>query len=177
MSNDVATRMQRELSTEGTDAVTRSEETQTAQSGTYRGPDRRKPSFRSILYGMFNPRRRRVGRSDDLKNAFLDWHPNRLLVVATAILILSVIDGLLTVRLVNAGVHEINPLLAGLVSNSAAGFAIVKWALSATGVIALVVAAHARVFGLVRGGALLYAVLVGYSMLVLYSLALVQSLS
>lgn len=143
-----------------------------------RGPviDRRKPGLRSIVFGMFNPRRRQVRRDDDMADAFLDWHPKPLLVVATGLLILSVIDGLLTVRLVNAGVQEINPLLAALVHNNVAAFALVKWFMTACGVTALVVAAHARVFGRIRGATVLYACCAFYALLVLYSAGLVAAL-
>jgi hypothetical protein len=138
--------------------------------------DRRKPSIKSVWYGMFRPRRRRIRRDEDAANAFLDWHPKHLLVTATAVLVLSLADGLVTVRLVSAGTQEINPLLAGLVHNSPAAFALVKWLLTACGVIALVVAAHARVFGRFRGATVLFAVLGGYALLVLYGLMLAVSL-
>lgn len=137
--------------------------------------ERRKPSLRSIVYGMFNPRRRRIRREEDWDNAFLDWHPRSLLVVATTILLLSVLDGLLTVKLVNAGAQEINPLLAVLVDHSAAWFALIKWLLTAIGVIGLVAAAHARVFGRVKAKIVLYGVMVAYTVLVLYGYSLSQS--
>jgi hypothetical protein len=121
---------------------------------------------------MFRPRRRRVRRESDLENAFLDWHPQPLMLAAVAVLLLSVADGLLTVRLVSAGVHEINPLLSALVRGSPAGFALVKWLLTACGVIALVVAAHARIFRKLRGATVLYGVAAGYLVLVLYGLLL-----
>lgn len=138
--------------------------------------ERRKPTLRSIVYGMFNPRRRRVRRDEDWDNAFLDWHPRSLLVVATMILLLSVLDGLLTVKLVNAGAQEINPLLAVLVDHSAAWFALTKWLLTAIGVIGLVAAAHARVFGRIKAKTVLYGVMVGYTILVLYGYSLSQTI-
>lgn len=137
--------------------------------------DRRRPGLRSIYYGMFQPRRRCVRREEDAANAFLDWHPRSLLIVAIGVLLLSLIDGLITVRLVGAGVEEINPLMAVLVDGSPAGFALAKWFLTACGVTALVVAAHARVFGKVVGASVLHAVLCGYTVLVLYGLLLATS--
>jgi hypothetical protein len=135
--------------------------------------ERRKPSLRSIVYGMFNPRRRRVRRDEDWENAFLDWHPRSLLVVATTILLLSVLDGLLTVKLINAGAQEINPLLAVLVDHSAAWFALIKWLLTAVGVIGLV---EARVFGRIKAKTVLYGVMAAYAILVLYGYSLTQSI-
>lgn len=134
--------------------------------------ERRKPSLRSIFYGMINPRRRRVRRDDDWDNAFLDWHPRSLLFVATVILLLSVLDGLLTIKLVNAGAQEINPLLAVLVDHSTAWFALIKWLFTAIGVLVLVAAAHARIFGRIKAKTVLYAVMLGYATLVLYGYSL-----
>jgi len=147
---------------------------ETARSRTL--VDRRKPGLRSIYYGMFNPRRRRVRREDDEVHAFLDWHPRVLLAVATSVLLLSLADGLITVRLVSAGVQELNPLLAAFVHGSPAAFALVKWLLTACGVSALVIAAHARVFGRIKGATVLYGVSAAYLVLVAYGLLLAVSI-
>ena len=63
----------------------------------YRGPDRRKPSLKSFVHGAFNPRRRRIRREEDRDSTFIDWYPTHLLVAATLIMCLSVVDGLFTV--------------------------------------------------------------------------------
>ena len=69
--------------------------------------DRRRPSLKSFIYGALNPRRRRIRRDEDRDHIFLDWHPAHLLIVCALILLLSVIDGLFTVHLINAGVKEV----------------------------------------------------------------------
>ena len=140
----------------------------------YRGPDRRTPSLRGIIYGMLHPRRQRIRREEDVDNAFLDFHPRHLLIVAIAILVLSLIDGILTVRLVNAGAQEINPVLAALVHGDSAWFALAKLTFTSLGVIVLVAAAHSRVFGKLRSVTVLYVFLVGYAILVLYGYGLAQ---
>lgn len=138
--------------------------------------DRRKPSLRSIYHGMFQPRRRQVRRQDDEPNAFLDWHPRSLLIASVAVLLLSLADGLISVRLVTAGAREINPLLALVVHDSPVAFALTKWLLTACGVVALVASAHARVFRTIKGAAVLHGVLAGYAVLVLYGLLLTVSI-
>jgi hypothetical protein len=40
-----------------------------------RAPDRRKRMFYSLLYGSFNPRRRKARRTDARSLRDLDWHP------------------------------------------------------------------------------------------------------
>ena len=138
--------------------------------------DRRKPSLKSFIYGAFKPRRRRIRREEDRDQTFLDWHPAHLLVVCTAILVLSVIDGLLTVQLVGAGVKQINPMIAYFVSTDPGVFALSKVALTTLGVFGLVLTAHMRIYDLVKSSTLLYGFLLVYVMLVVYECYLVQGI-
>ncbi len=140
----------------------------------WRGPDRRKPSFKSFVYGAFYPRRRRIRRDDDRDSSFIDWYPTHLLVVATLIMCLSVADGILTVHLVNAGAVELNPLLAVLVHNDPMSFALVKVFLTAIGVTCLVLVSQARLFRRWPMGWVIYGLLVSYTGLVMYSYNLSQ---
>jgi hypothetical protein len=134
----------------------------------YTGPDRRKPSLKSFIYGAFNPRRRRVRRTEDMDHTFLDWHPRRLLVVCATILSLSVLDGLLTVHLAASGIKEINPLMAALISSDPVIFALAKIGLTAVGVTGLVLTAHMKIYRLVRASTVLYFFLAVYVLLVFY---------
>ena len=94
------------------------------------------------------------------------------MLAAIAILILSTLDGMLTVHHMNLGAAEINPMLAALVKNDPAQFAIAKWIMTSIGVIILIISARARLFGSFRSESVLYGVLVGYSCIVCYSLLL-----
>jgi len=136
--------------------------------------DRRKPSLRSFIYGAFNPRRRRFRREEDANYTFLDWHPRHLLVVATLVMVLSVIDGLFTVYLINAGLQELNPVLAPLVHGDPVAFALIKIAFTGVGVITLVISAHARLWRGFKVSRIFYALLVGYSSVIIYELYLAQ---
>ena len=138
------------------------------------GPDRRKPSFKSFVYGAFYPRRRRILRDEDRDSSFIDWYPTHLLVVATLIMCLSVVDGILTVHLVNAGAVELNPLLAVLVQNDPMSFALVKVFLTAIGVTSLVIVSQARLFRRWPMVWVIYALLFSYAGLVMYSYGLIQ---
>ncbi|HEY5623307.1 MAG TPA: DUF5658 family protein [Gammaproteobacteria bacterium] len=134
----------------------------------YTGPDRRKPSLKSFIYGAFNPRRRRVRREEDMDHTFLDWHPRRLLVICSIILSLSVLDGLLTVHLAANGIKEINPLMAAFISSDPVLFALAKIGLTAVGVTGLVLTGHMRIYSLVRASTVLYFFLAVYVLLVFY---------
>ncbi len=140
-------------------------------SRTYQG-DRRKPSLKSFIYGAFNPRRRRIRREEDRDHTFLDWHPTHLLVVCAIILVLSLLDGLLTVHLVQNGAKELNPLMAYLISNNPILFALAKIVLTVVGVVALVLTAHMQIFRYVKVSSVLYFFLFAHVVLVLYQATL-----
>ena len=156
--------------------ATTAEATAERQSQVYRGPDRRKPSLKSFIYGAFNPRRRRIRREDDRNSAFLDWYPNHLLIAATAIMCLSVADGLFTVHLINAGAVELNPLLALFVHGDATWFALIKIALTGAGVIALVIVSHARLLRKWPMVWVMYGLLSAYAWLVYYGYSLSRAI-
>lgn len=164
---------------DGADAVP--ERASTAQAGQelpqaeWRGPDRRKPSLKSFVYGAFNPRRRRIRREEDRDRAFIDWYPKHLLVAATLIMCLSAVDGLFTVHLLNAGATELNPLLALLVHNDPIWFALGKVFLTAAGVTSLVVVSQSRLLEKWPMVWMIYALLCAYATLVVYAFRLSQA--
>jgi len=136
--------------------------------------ERRKLSLKSVIYGAFNPRRRRIRRDEDSNHTFVDYHPRHLLVVSTLVLILSVIDGLFTVHMINAGLQELNPFLAPFVHGNPVTFALVKIFFTATGVVALVISAHARLLGRIRVSGIFYGLLFAYGCVIVYHLYLLQ---
>ena len=136
--------------------------------------DRRKPSLKSFIYGAFNPRRRQFRREEDANHNFLDWHPGYLLVIASLVLLLSVVDGLFTVYLIGAGLQELNPVLAPLVHGDPVVFALIKIAFTAVGVVALVVTAHARFWRGIPVVRIFYLMLIGYFCVIVYELYLAQ---
>jgi anti-sigma factor RsiW len=141
------------------------------------GNDRRRSTFKALLVGGFNPRRRASRRDGELQIAGLDWHPARLFGVAFAILLLSVCDAFLTLTLINLGATEINPFMEPLVTGSGRAFAIWKLGLTSVGVILLTLLARVRAFGWIPVGGILYTVLAVYIALVGYELWLLEYLS
>lgn len=139
----------------------------------YQG-DRRIPSLKSFIYGALHPRRRVIRREEDRDHVFLDYHPQYLLVISTIILALSVIDGLLSVYLVNEGMRDINPLMALLANGDPVLFALGKIACTTIGIVALVLTAHMRVYRVLRASTILYFFLFSYLALVLYEIGLVR---
>jgi len=129
--------------------------------------DRRKPSLKSFLYGALNPRRRNIRRDIDNDHAYLDWHPTHLIVASTMILALSVIDGLLTIYLVQNGVTDFVPLRAISVDNGAILFALLKFVVTAGVVVGLVLTAHMKIYRFMKASTVLYIFLCVYLVLVI----------
>src|SRR5882757_8001648 len=101
--------------------------------------DRRNRAFWSVLYGSFNPRRRRPARRlDDSRFHPVDWYSARLLAVSMGILLLSATDAFLTAILLLQGADEMNPVMAVLVYRSVATFAAFKMAMTGTGIVVMV---------------------------------------
>jgi len=139
-----------------------------------RASDRRKRTLYSLVYGSFNPRRRRARRIDARSVRDLDWHHPIWLAVAMSIVLLSCVDAALTLSLMERGAYELNPLMAPIVGGSPLVFTVVKVGLTAGGVILLTLAARMRAFGRIPVSFFLYAVLIGYGTLVVYELKLLE---
>ena len=84
------------------------------------------------------------------------------------VVLLSFADALFTLTLLRHGAEEANPAMATLVLGTGPAFALWKLGLTIAGVVTLVVLARAKLFGIVSAGVLLYLVLAGYVVLVIY---------
>jgi hypothetical protein len=132
-------------------------------------PERRRRIWWSILYGSFNPRRRTPPRRlDDTRYYSVDWHSSHLLAVAIAILLLSCCDAFLTLVLLDGGAQEMNPVMDLVVHGDTALFAGLKMAMTGVSVVLMVCLARYRFLRLVRVEYALYAILIGYTILIGY---------
>jgi len=133
------------------------------------GIDRRSLSLAAYAHGALHPRRRSGRRRSDLYPV-IDWHSPRVLAVVSAVLGLCVLDGVLTVLLMQHGAAELNPFMALFVPHNLLGFAAAKLTLTGLGMCVLVACSRMRLFRAVPGEALLYIVLACYIVLVCYEL-------
>jgi|SRR6188768_330091 hypothetical protein len=129
--------------------------------------DRRALTLRTFFASGLSPRRRTGRRASDHELP-VDFHDRRLLVPVIAVMLLSITDAFLTVKLMANGAYETNPLLAFVLSGHPRLFASVKMVLTGLGVTLLVVLARARVFKIVRTSAFLYGFVVVYLSLIAY---------
>lgn len=136
--------------------------------------DRRALTLRTLFASGLSPRRRAGRRSDDHELP-VDFHDPRLLVPTVALLLLSIADAFLTVRLMGNGAEEANPLLAFVLGEHPRMFAAVKMVLTGFGAVLLVALARARVFNVVRVSLFLYGLVAVYVALIAYEAWLMSS--
>jgi hypothetical protein len=137
--------------------------------------DRRALTWRTFVMSGFSPRRR-GGRRAGEQEHLVDHHEPYLMFLAVVMLVLSVIDAFLTVKLLGSGAEEANPLLAFVLNEHPRLFAVTKMALTGLGVVLLVAVARQKLFRLVRAGAFLQLLVLAYFALVAYEAWLVRTM-
>jgi hypothetical protein len=138
--------------------------------------DRRRRLWWSVLYGSFNPRRRRPARRlDDPRFHPVDWYSPHLLAVAIGILLLSASDAFLTAILLLHGADEVNPIMALLVYRSVATFAALKMAMTGASIVVMIVLSRYRFMRLIRVELVLYGVLMIYAWLIGYEIWMLKN--
>jgi hypothetical protein len=131
--------------------------------------DRRRRVWWSVLYGSFNPRRRRPARRlNDSRFHPVDWYSAHLLAVSVGILLLSAADAFLTTILLVHGAAEVNPVMAALAYRSVAMFAAFKMAMTGACIVVMVFLGRYRFMRMIRVEFVLLAVLAAYASLIAY---------
>lgn len=139
-----------------------------------RRAERRTRLLRALVHGSFQPRRRAPRRVGERTLVAVDWHHPQWLAASMLIVMLCAADAFLTLVLLGRDAYEMNPFMRALIGGSGLVFAVVKIGLTAAGVVLLTLLARARAFGRISVGALLYAVLAVYALLVAYEFTLLR---
>ena len=134
------------------------------------GAERRRFSWRTVLYGFTLSRRHVHRRKIDSEVIFLDWHHPWLFFLATGTMLLSCADAFLTLKLINLGMIEANPFMNAIMSQSTLLFTSTKLAMTAFGILVLVFLAKAHFLNRLRTGLLLTIFFSFYACLVCYEL-------
>ena len=132
--------------------------------------DRRRFSWRTVLYGFARSRRHAHRRTSDDAVVFLDRGHPWLFFLATGTMLLSCADAFLTLRLMELGMFEANPVMQAAMAQSTALFTSTKLAMTAFGILVLVFLAKARFLNRVRAGLILTVFFSTYACLVCYEL-------
>lgn len=137
--------------------------------------DRRGRQTHPLRRASFTGQRHRRGRrGSDASQVYVDRYSPIWGYFSIGLLVLSALDGFLTLTLLPHGAEEANPLLRYLLAHEyTIGFIYVKLAASAFGIASLLAHVHFRWLRLIPVRFLLYGFFAGYFMLVQYELYLI----
>ena len=138
--------------------------------------DRRRFSWRTVVYGFALSRRHTHRRAADDEIIFLDWHHPWLFFLATGTMLLSCADAFLTLQLLDQGMIEANPVMNAVMAHGTTFFTSIKLAMTAFGILVLVFLAKARFLNRLRTGLFLTTFFTFYACLVCYELVNLFSL-
>jgi hypothetical protein len=98
---------------------------------------------------LWTPARRRWNRrgEDARRHLIVDRHGAKLFVLVLALLILTLVDGGLTLLLIDTHHDEANPVMARLLERGALWFLVGKYTLTALGIPWLIIWKNHRLFG------------------------------
>jgi hypothetical protein len=132
--------------------------------------DRRTFSWRTVFFGFMRSRRHDSRRDDDGDVIFIDWHHPWLFFLSVGIMLLSCTDAFLTLLLIERGMVEANPIMAAVLGQGAATFAVSKVFMTGTSILILVFLAKFHFMNRLRTGLFLTLFFSIYSCLVCYEL-------
>ncbi len=133
------------------------------------GRERRQAYLRSMLYAFCCRQRRDIRRQEDQAgNFYMDHHAPHLLLAALTVLLLSLADSILTIRILEKGGQEINPLMRFCIECNFTLFFIGKFLLTLVSVVLIIVHDRFQIFRRIRGSHILYTILLCYTLLICY---------
>ena len=105
-----------------------------------RGIERRTNNKSRIKYLLFNGRRERSRRTEDSGKAIIfDRYNQKLFLAITTILVLSILDAVLTLIVIQRGAIELNPVMAYFLEHGTPTFIVAKYILTSIGVLILLI--------------------------------------
>jgi len=117
-------------------------------------------------------RRENARRKDEDSDYYVDRYKSRYLLIIIGIVILCLLDGFLTLGLIQRGGFEYNPIMFSLIQQNLTLFLVVKICMTSFGLIFLLIHMNFRFFGRVRSNYLIYTILSLYLILIIYELYL-----
>jgi hypothetical protein len=134
--------------------------------------DRRAFGWRTVVFGFLRSRRREHRRSAEEAPVFIDWHHPWLFFLAVGIMLLSCLDAFFTLRLLDQGAIEVNPVMALAISHGTLAFTMCKMLMTGIGILMLVFLSRSRLFNSIRTGLFLTIFFSAYACLVCYQFIL-----
>lgn len=130
-------------------------------------------------YRLLGRRRasRRSGGEEVLAAGHSDLYPKQFMAIAVSIMLLSLMDAINTLHLLQRGAREINPAMDLLIQQGPQLFIACKLMLTGLGMIMLMAYHNARIAMGIRVRSILYGTLLGYAALILYQWSMFRSLA
>jgi hypothetical protein len=139
--------------------------------------DRRSNGFRTAVHCLYRNRRKGPRREQDSDTPmYVDVHEPWLVYIAFGALLLSTCDAFFTLALLQHGSYEMNPFMDYFIQKDAQLFFIVKFMITSTCVVFLVMHKNFRLLNAISGYHLLYMAFSVYAMLVAYELSMLINL-
>jgi hypothetical protein len=132
--------------------------------------ERRRFSWKTVLFGFTLSRRHAHRREIDNAVIFLDWHHPWLFFLSIGTMLLSCADAFLTLQLLEKGMIEANPVMQAALNQGTAIFISLKLSMTAFGIFVLVFVAKAQFLNRFRTGLFLTMFFSAYACLVCYEL-------
>ncbi|MGH8567709.1 MAG: DUF5658 family protein [Gammaproteobacteria bacterium] len=137
--------------------------------------DRRRLRLWSLIYGAWRGRRA-AERRTGTPAGYVDRYPASVVLAAVALFTLAMADAYGTLVLLEAGAQEVNPVMEALLEAEPAWFVPVKLAITAVGVLLLVLHKNFSLFGRLPVLKIMYGLLGLYGCLIAYEGVLLWSL-
>ena len=134
--------------------------------------DRREFGWRTVIFGFLRSRRRNHRRSSEDEPVFIDWHHPWLFFLAVGTMLLSCLDAFFTLRLLDRGAIEVNPVMALAISHGTFAFTASKMLMTGLGILMLVFLSRSKLFNRVRTGLFLTLFFSVYACVVCYQFVL-----
>ena len=132
--------------------------------------DRRGFTWRTVVFGFTQSRRRGGRRHEDTDVVFVDWHHPWLFFLSVGIMLLSCADAFLTLTLLQGGMVEANPVMAAALGHGVGPFAVSKVVMTGTSILIIVFLARFHFMNRFRTGLLLTIFFSLYCCLICYEI-------
>lgn len=137
-----------------------------ATAAERRDDPRRRFTMKTFLGALFKQRRRQIRRDEDLINNYIDWYGPWPFLASFLIIMLSFMDALLTMILLNNGAIELNVLMDWLINKDVQTFAIAKMAVTGVAIVVLVMHFNFRIYRIIAVRYVMYALVPVYMLLI-----------
>lgn len=138
--------------------------------------DRRRHNLRTVTYCGLHGRGRRRNARRAGHNYYLDWYAPGLVLTGIGVVVLSCLDALLTLTLMEHGAYEANQFMAHLMDISINTFVATKIAITCAGILFLLMHSHFQILTVTSGRQVLKLLLFVYSMLIMYEIVLLVAI-